>query len=140
MIYKDLGAAILVYDLTNKKSFEELQNYWIEKIKDNMNHDTILVIVANKSDLIGQEDVDEETARNYAQSLGAIFIRTTAKKEEPINNLFIQIAKKYTGSNYIKFIEEEDEVELEEEEEKHKTLKKDNDRYKRSHHSKCMII
>ena len=32
--YKDAGAAILVYDITRKESFEEIQKYWINQIKD----------------------------------------------------------------------------------------------------------
>jgi small GTP-binding protein len=34
IFYKDASIAILVYDITNKDSFEELQNYWYEQIKD----------------------------------------------------------------------------------------------------------
>ena len=31
--YKDAKVAILVYDITRKESFEELQKYWIEQIR-----------------------------------------------------------------------------------------------------------
>ena len=34
IFYKDAGAAILVYDITRKESFEEIQKYWINQIKD----------------------------------------------------------------------------------------------------------
>ena len=34
IFYKDASIAILVYDITNKDSFDELQNYWYEQIKD----------------------------------------------------------------------------------------------------------
>ena len=61
-----------------------------------------MLIAANKSDLIDNEAVDEEEARKFAESLGAIYASTTATKIEPINDLFIQIAKKYTGCNDIK--------------------------------------
>ena len=36
MYYKDIDVAILIYDITLKKSFEELQNYWVEQIKENV--------------------------------------------------------------------------------------------------------
>ena len=105
MHYKDTNLANLVYDITLKESFEEIQNYWVERIKESVYNfpNIILVIAANKSDLIGQEAFDEETARNFTQSLGAIFVISTAKKKEPITDLFIQIAKKYTGFIYIKY-------------------------------------
>mgnify|MGYP002626452312 CR=1 FL=1 len=35
IFYKDASIAILVYDITNEDSFEEIQNYWYEQIKEN---------------------------------------------------------------------------------------------------------
>ena len=35
IFYKDANAAILVYDITNKKSFDEIKKYWYEEIKAN---------------------------------------------------------------------------------------------------------
>ena len=34
IFYKDATAAILVYDITRKESFEEIQKYWYNQIKD----------------------------------------------------------------------------------------------------------
>ena len=34
IFYKDAGVAILVYDMTNLKSFEQIQNYWCSQIKE----------------------------------------------------------------------------------------------------------
>ena len=34
IFYKDAGAAILVYDITRKDSYEEIKKYWINQIKD----------------------------------------------------------------------------------------------------------
>ncbi len=34
IFYKDASIAILVYDITNQDSFEELQKYWYEQIKE----------------------------------------------------------------------------------------------------------
>ena len=35
IFYKDSEIAILVYDITNKKSFEEIKNYWYKQLKEN---------------------------------------------------------------------------------------------------------
>ena len=35
MFYKDASIAILVYDVTNKNTFEELKKYWFPQLKDN---------------------------------------------------------------------------------------------------------
>ena len=88
MFYKDANAAILVYDITRKDSFEQLKLYWAEQIKE-CPENIILVIAANKSDLFQKEEVDEEEARKLASDLGAIFVGTSAKQVESINLLFI---------------------------------------------------
>ena len=67
-----------------------------------------MAVAANKSDLLDKEAVEEEKARAFADKIGAIFVSTTAKQVESINDLFIQIAKKYTGSENIEIKDEED--------------------------------
>ena len=64
MYYKDANAAILVYDITVQKSFDEIKSYWADQVKETSSDDIILVICGNKSDLIKDEKVDEENARN----------------------------------------------------------------------------
>ena len=108
MFYKDANAAVLVYDITRKDSFEELQNYWSQQIKESSPPNIILAIAANKSDLINQEAVEEEKAREFANELGAIFVSTTATTVESINELFIEIAKKYTNATDIKIKGDDD--------------------------------
>jgi len=39
IFYKDASTIILVYDITNKKSFEEIKNYWIKDIRKNVSPD-----------------------------------------------------------------------------------------------------
>ena len=34
IFYKDAQVCILVYDMTNKNSFDEIRNYWIKQIKE----------------------------------------------------------------------------------------------------------
>ena len=102
MFYKDANAAVLVYDITRKLSFEELQNYWFEQIKESAPQNILLAIAANKCDLIQEEEVDEGVARDYSNEIGAIFCLTSAKSSSGINDLFLQIARKYTGFDDIK--------------------------------------
>ena len=128
MFYKDANAAVLVYDITRKDSFEEIQNYWSNQIKESSPPGIILAVAANKSDLIDHETVDEEKARQFAEELGAIFVSTTATQIDPVNDLFIQIAKKYTGSNEIKIKEEEEAQEQPSTDDKKGTVKLTNER------------
>jgi small GTP-binding protein len=111
MFYKYANAAILVYDITNKFSFEELQKYWIEQVKESSPRNIILAIVANKSDLIEYEQVDEGTARQFAKDNDALFAVTSAKQISTVESLFLDIAKKYTGTDSALTLEEKDEIE-----------------------------
>jgi small GTP-binding protein len=122
MFYKDANAAVLVYDITRKDSFEQLKSYWAEQIKE-CPENIIVVIAANKNDLIQKEEVDEEEARKFASDLGAIFVGTSAKQVESINSLFIEIAKKYTGSEQIEIKDEEDPAQAKVEENKNDSMK-----------------
>ena len=38
VFYKNAAVCVLVYDITRKKSFEELKNYWLKEIKANANN------------------------------------------------------------------------------------------------------
>ena len=125
MFYKDANAAVLVYDITRKDSFEELQNYWSQQIKESSPPNIILAIAANKSDLINQEAVEEEKAREFANELGAIFVSTTATTVESINELFIEIAKKYTNATDIKIKGDDDGQDQAEEKNDNVKLSKD---------------
>ena len=101
MFYKDANAAILVYDVTRLESFEEIKNYWAKQIKESAPENIILVVAGNKADLIEKEVVDEGEARNFANELNAIYVSTSAKNSDGINELFEEIAKKHTGSSKI---------------------------------------
>ena len=109
MFYKDANAAILVYDITSKNSFEGLQKYWIPQVKETSPKNIILAIVANKIDLFEREQVDTAFAKKYAKEMNASFVQTSAKDSSGINKLFLEIAKKYSGSNSVSIIEEIDD-------------------------------
>ena len=106
MLYKDVNAAILVYDITHKTSFEKIKNFWIEDIKKNSPSNIILAIAANNSD-INSKEVDGEEAMKLAEDLGAIFVNINVRDKESIDDLFFKIAKKYTGCSEVTVIEEE---------------------------------
>ena len=40
IFYKDANAAILVYDITSQKTFDEIKNYWYKEIKDHTPENT----------------------------------------------------------------------------------------------------
>ena len=109
MFYKDADVAVLVYDITNQKSFKALQNYWVEQVQESSLKETILVLAANKSDLTENEQVDESEARDYSKEINAIFFVVSAKNSSSINDLFKEIVKKKTGSKNVIIIEDNED-------------------------------
>ena len=95
MFLKDSKIVIFVYDITNESSFKELEKYWYPFIRDNLGKEIILGIAGNKSDLYENEEVNEEEAREFSNSIDAIFNLTTAKNNEAINNLFKELTTQY---------------------------------------------
>ena len=100
IFYKDAKVIILVYDITSSKSFNELENYWYEQIKLNVDNDVILAVVANKSDLYGEQEVESEKAQKFAEQINAIYQSTSAKSDQGISDLFDNIGQKYFNPNY----------------------------------------
>ena len=144
LFYKDTRVVILVYDITNKKSFEEMKTYWYEQVKDIQTENLILAIAANKSDLYEKRQVENEEGEEFAKSINAIFVETSAKNDSGIDKLFENIGYKILDPHFNFFVEEEEkrkkykkkkkkEEEKEEEEEgniKITTIKEENDEIK----------
>ena len=97
LFYNNAYAAILVYDITKKSTFDEVKNYWIKQLKESAPEDIIISIAANKADLLEQEQVNEDEARQFAKDNGALFFSTSAKNSLGIDDMFEEIGKKYYG-------------------------------------------
>ena len=77
---KDSQIVVFVYDITKKKSFEELP-FWVKYVEDLLGKDVVLGLIGNKVDLFEEkvEIVNVEKARDYASDIGALFSETSAK-------------------------------------------------------------
>uniref|UniRef100_A0A7E4V7Q8 Small GTP-binding protein n=1 Tax=Panagrellus redivivus TaxID=6233 RepID=A0A7E4V7Q8_PANRE len=71
-------AAILVYDITNRRSFEELTDWWKE-IMNASEYVVSAIVVANKTDMEAARKVTREEGERFAIELGAIYCETSAK-------------------------------------------------------------
>ena len=104
--YRDSYVVILVYDISNKQSFENLKNLWFKDLKTFGERYTVLAIVGNKSDLFEEEEVPEDEARKFAEEQEAIFMLVSAKNGDNINLLFTTLISKYLGPEFHFLIEE----------------------------------
>ena len=85
--YKDADVAMFIYDVTNSKSFSELQ-YWISQVKENNPKKCVLSIVGNKSDMIDKEVVDTKEAMEFATKNNANHFVVSAKEDINVNSAF----------------------------------------------------
>ena len=98
MFFKDAAVALIVYDITSKKSFDEIKNYWMNLVRENGPKQIIMYIVGNKSDL--NEQVNEEEVRKYAESEQISVWLTSAKTATGIDELFEELGKKYLSPEF----------------------------------------
>ena len=85
--YKKADGIILVFDLTNKESFDSI-NKWIKDINDNVDSKKIKrVLVGNKIDLSDLRVITKEEAEEMAKSYEVKFYETSAKTNEGIGEL-----------------------------------------------------
>lgn len=90
--YRGAVAAIVVFDLADKISFEDIPN-WIEELSEVVKGLPI-IIVGNKNDLIELREISNKVALNYANNLDFDYIETSAKTGENVEDMFNLIARK----------------------------------------------
>ena len=84
--------ALMVYDMTDQNSFNNLQN-WYNELKDKNDSVEIIGVIANKSDLYEDRVIDKEEGENYAKSINALFFETSALDYENVSIAFEGLTK-----------------------------------------------
>ena len=92
--YKASDAVIMVYDVTDPRSFREIQEYWIHEINKHVK-DIVFVVVGNKSDLPDKK-VDSNLAKNLMVGDNPVmFYEISAKEGTNIEKVFEDISRKF---------------------------------------------
>ena len=85
--YRGANAIIIVFDLSDKKSFINIIE-WLKQIEKHAKENVFKFLVGNKSDLIDERKVTYEEAKKYADEHDLPYIETSAKEGININELF----------------------------------------------------
>ena len=91
---KDSKIVIFVYDITNYKSFEEV-DFWLNTVKEIVGDTAIFGLAGNKKDLFQNEKVTEEEGEKKAADNGALFKLTSAKTGSGINDFMQSLLEAY---------------------------------------------
>ena len=76
--YRGAVGIVLVYDVTEAKSFEHV-DYWINRIKENGESEGEIIMIGNKIDMINDINVDQEQAALLAKQHDIPYFQTSAK-------------------------------------------------------------
>lgn len=93
MYYRGAQAAIVVYDITNADTFARAKT-WVRELQRQARPDIVIALAGNKSDLGTRRTVEYEEANAYAEENGLLFMETSAKNANNVNEIFLAIARK----------------------------------------------
>ena len=88
--YKNSHGVLVCYDVTNRKSFENVQT-WVDSIKDNSSAGIKMVLVGNKTDLTREVLTDE--GKKLAELHNCPFFETSAKTDVGVQDCFLRLIK-----------------------------------------------
>ena len=91
--YRGAQGVILVYDVTSRESFDNLQSVWLKELETYSDLSTVvLMIVGNKIDKDQQRKVTLEEGRQWAKKLSAMFMECSAKTRVGVITAFEDLA------------------------------------------------
>jgi small GTP-binding protein len=90
---RNVRAALLVYDVTARESFQSL-GHWHDVLLQAVPSGAVLFVVANKVDLTERAEVEDVQAEQFAEVHSAAFFRVSAVTGEGIGDLFEAVARR----------------------------------------------
>ena len=94
IFFKNSEIVVFVFDITNKETFNDLE-YWFKTIEDELGNEIIKGLAANKQDLFENQEVDDDTIKQYAFKKGIKYEFTTAKNPDTFKKLLEQLLIDY---------------------------------------------
>ena len=91
--YKQADCCLLVYDITDKKSFESVKNYYVPKIEECCDKILKVVLLGNKADLKDQRQVEDIEGRDLALEKKYIFMESSCKDNYNVADAFTALVE-----------------------------------------------
>ena len=90
--YRGVHGIMIVFDLTDEKTFDNAINKWMKSIDDCASAGVIRMIVGNKYDDLASHAIGSERGQLIADDMGALYSEVSAKAGYNIDKAFIDIA------------------------------------------------
>ena len=87
--YRGAVGAVLVYDLTKQKTFQNVEK-WLLEVREHADPSIIVMLIGNKSDLRHLRAVPTEDAKNYADTQKLAFTEASALEAVNVEEAFQQ--------------------------------------------------
>jgi len=89
--YRGAHGIIIVYDVTNKESFGNVEQ-WLQEIERYASENVDKLLVGNKCDLETKKVVNYEVGERFAKSVEMKFVETSAKESTNVEEAFLAMA------------------------------------------------
>ena len=99
IFYQDAYICIMVYDITNKQSFDNLKDYWYNAVKEGGSEGIIFHVAGNKIDLFEDEEVQKEEVNEFCDSINCESSFISAMQNTYIDDLFKKLGQKFIKSD-----------------------------------------
>lgn len=90
--FRDAHGCVLVFDITNPSSFNEL-SYWLNEFRLLAHENAFILLIGNKKDLEDKRQISPQTAEEYAQEKSLIYLETSAYDGTNIKETFERLAQ-----------------------------------------------
>ncbi|XP_021686390.2 ras-related protein RABC2a-like [Hevea brasiliensis] len=93
--YRDADGIVLVYDVTQRSTFNNLVNKWIKQMEENTTKEKcVKILVGNKVDKESERVVSKDEGKALAEKHGLLFVESSAKIKENVDKCFQDLALK----------------------------------------------
>ena len=90
--FRGAHGILLLYDVTNKDSFKNLEN-WLIEIEKNAQEKVLKILIGNKCDLNDDREITTEEGKAFALRNGMEFMETSAKMNTNVTEAFETFGK-----------------------------------------------
>ena len=90
MYYRGAGAAVVVFDVTSRESFEGAKS-WVRELQRRGDPNVVIGLAGNKADVKEARAVEVEEVEAYAGENGLIYMDTSAKSGLNVREIFLAI-------------------------------------------------
>ncbi|CDW84508.1 gtpase ypt3 [Stylonychia lemnae] len=109
--YRGASGALLVYDITDRKSFQNT-SLWLKELRQHADNNLVVLLVGNKVDLVEKREVTKEEAAQFAEDQHLAFVETSALDGNNVDLAYERVIKEIQKVVLAQEQQESQEIEM----------------------------